>query len=132
MATERVVEVDLRWADMDVFGHVNNVVFFRLLEEARAKVLTDAGSATEFLTTGVVVGEQQLRYLAPLDYSYTSVSVGMTVDHLGTSSFRLQSRIFDSATGTVFASGYVSLVAYSAAGQSPRELSPTEREWLSS
>lgn len=131
MATEKVVEVGLRWADMDAFGHVNNVVFFRLLEEARAKVLTDAGSATEFLTTGVVVGEQQLRYHAPLEYSASSVSVGMSVDHVGTSSFRLACRIFDSISGTIFASGFVSLVAYSAATQAPRPLSGSEREWLS-
>lgn len=25
----------LRWSDMDAFGHVNNVVFLRYLEEAR-------------------------------------------------------------------------------------------------
>ncbi|MGX1474786.1 UNVERIFIED_CONTAM: acyl-CoA thioesterase FadM [Streptomyces canus] len=29
----------LRWADMDAYGHVNNVVFLRYLEEARIDFL---------------------------------------------------------------------------------------------
>ena len=131
MAIERVVNVSLRWSDMDAFGHVNNVVFFRLLEEARAKVLSEAGNTTEFLTTGVVVGEQMLRYLAPLDYRQETVAVGMTVDHIGTSSFRLASRIFEPNSGGDFAAGYVSLIAYSVATQSPRPLTDSEMTWLS-
>jgi len=130
VAIERMVDVQLRWSDIDTFGHVNNVVFFRLLEEARAKVLREAGDTTEFLTTGVVVGEQMLRYLAPLDYRQETVAVGMRVDHVGTSSFRLASRIVDPASGTEFASGYVSLIAYSFAAQSPRPLTDSERDWL--
>ena len=29
------VHVPLRWSDMDAYGHVNNVQFLRLLEDAR-------------------------------------------------------------------------------------------------
>ena len=29
------VEVPLRWSDMDAYGHVNNVQYLRLLEDAR-------------------------------------------------------------------------------------------------
>ena len=29
------VDVPLRWSDMDAYGHVNNVQFLRLLEDAR-------------------------------------------------------------------------------------------------
>jgi acyl-CoA thioester hydrolase len=130
MASERVVEVHLRWGDADSFGHINNVVFFRLLEEARARVLSEAGPETEFLTTGVVVVEQRLTYRAPLHYRVEPVAVGMTVSEVGNSSFRLESRIFDPVDGTVFADGYVALVAYSAQSGAPRRLSDAERHWL--
>ncbi|GAA5012781.1 hypothetical protein GCM10025734_58630 [Kitasatospora paranensis] len=30
-----IYDCPLRWSDMDAFGHVNNVVFLRYLEEAR-------------------------------------------------------------------------------------------------
>ena len=35
MADPYVVEVPLRWSDMDAYGHVNNVQYLRLLEDAR-------------------------------------------------------------------------------------------------
>ena len=61
MAKERVVDVDLRWGDSDAFAHVNNVVFFRLLEEARARVIPTEGPGSTILSAGLVVAEQQLK-----------------------------------------------------------------------
>ena len=42
MSIEHVVDIDLRWGDADSFAHVNNVVFFRYLEEARARVIPES------------------------------------------------------------------------------------------
>lgn len=131
MSTERVVDVDLRWGDSDAFAHVNNVVFFRLLEEARARVIPAEGPGSTILSGGLVVAEQQLKYTAPLHYRTEPVQVGMLVDHVGGSSFRLACRVFDSASDVVFAEGFVSLVAYDFSTGAPRKLSEDERGWLS-
>jgi acyl-CoA thioester hydrolase len=131
MASEKVVQVDLRWGDSDAFGHVNNVEFFRLLEEARARVIPTEGPGSTILSGGLVVREQSLTYLAPLHYRQAPVSIGMTVDHIGGSSFRLACRIFDQETSVVFAEGFVALVAYDFSKKAPRKLSPDERGWLS-
>lgn len=130
MAVEKVIDISLRWGDADAFGHVNNVVFFRYLEEARARVIPDSGPGSTILSGGLVVAEQQLKYLAPLHYRKAPIQVGMTVDHVGGSSFRLVCRVFDGATNTVFAEGYVALVTYNFDTGAPRKLSPDEREWL--
>ena len=130
MAKERVVDVALRWGDADAFGHVNNVVFFRYLEEARARVIPASGPGSTILSGGLVVAEQQLKYLAPLHYRTEPIQVGMSVDHVGGSSFRLACRVFDAETGTVFAQGFVALVTYNFATGSPRKLSDDERAWL--
>ena len=130
MARERIVDVDLRWGDSDAFGHVNNVEFFRLLEEARARVIPTEGPGSTILSGGLVVREQSLTYLAPLHYRQAPVSIGMTVDHIGGSSFRLACRIFDPETSVVFAEGFVSLVAYDFSIKAPRKLSLDERTWL--
>jgi len=130
VSVERVVDVSLRWGDSDAFAHVNNVVFFRLLEEARARVIPTTGPGSTILSGGLVVAEQQLRYLNPLHYRVEPVQVGMTVDHIGGSSFRLACRVFDAASDTVFAEGFVSLVAYNFESKAPRKLSADEREWL--
>jgi acyl-CoA thioester hydrolase len=79
-----------------------------------------------------VVAEQQLKYLAPLHYRQDPIQVGMLVDHVGGSSFRLACRVFDATHGTVFAEGFVSLVAYSFSSGAPRKLSDDERAWLTS
>ena len=130
MAEERVVDIALRWGDADAFGQVNNVVFFRYLEEARARVIPASGPGSTILSGGLVVAEQQLKYLAPLHYRTEPIQVGMSVDHVGGSSFRLACRVFDAENGTVFAQGFVALVTYNFATGSPRKLSHDERAWL--
>ena len=132
MSSEHVVDIDLRWGDADAFGHVNNVVFFRYLEEARARVIPETGPGSTILSGGLVVAEQQLKYLAPLHYRQAPVQVGMRVDHVGGSSFRLACRVFDATSGTVFAEGFVALVTYNFTTGAPRKLSEDERAWLTS
>ena len=80
MSMEHVVDIDIRWGDADAFGHVNNVEFFRYLEEARARVIPDSGPGSTILSGGLVVAEQQLKYLAPLHYRKDPIQVGMSVD----------------------------------------------------
>ena len=130
MSREHVVDIDLRWGDADAFGHVNNVVFFRYLEEARARAIPESGPGSTILSGGLVVAEQQLKYLAPLHYRKAPVQVGMTVNHVGGSSFRLACRVFDAQSGTVYSEGFVALVTYNFTTGAPRKLSSDERAWL--
>jgi len=37
------VELPLRWGDSDALNHLNNTLYFRLMEEARMQILYDAG-----------------------------------------------------------------------------------------
>ncbi len=129
--SERIVDIQVRWGDADAFGHVNNVVFFRYLEEARARVIPSSGPGSTILSGGLVVAEQRLRYLAPIHYREEPIQVGMTVAHVGGSSFHLACRVFDSKKKLVFADGLVALVTYSFAKGRPRKLSKEERAWLS-
>jgi acyl-CoA thioester hydrolase len=38
-----VVELPLRWGESDALNHLNNTVYFRLMEEARIRILYAAG-----------------------------------------------------------------------------------------
>ena len=40
-------DVPLRWSDMDAYGHVNNVQFLRLLEDARGGLGLHGPSITD-------------------------------------------------------------------------------------
>ncbi|MDN5585605.1 MAG: acyl-CoA thioesterase [Brevibacterium sp.] len=45
------VLLELRWGDMDAYGHVNNVTQLRLLEEARVRALGSPTHSTDAPTT---------------------------------------------------------------------------------
>jgi acyl-CoA thioester hydrolase len=47
---EFVLDVPLRWADMDAMAHLNNTMYFRLMEEARIQWFHRIGFST--LPTG--------------------------------------------------------------------------------
>ena len=75
------VKVALRWADMDAYGHINNVNIVRLMDEARIAALgvpggTGAAGITAEIDlygavpdgTQVLVVEHNVRYRRPLEY----------------------------------------------------------------
>ena len=66
----------MRWADMDLLGHVNNVVYVDYLQEARVDMLRTHGPAavTGELAEGVVVVRHEVTYLAPLTFRFRPVS----------------------------------------------------------
>ena len=35
--------IPIRWGDMDAYGHVNNTVYFRYMEQARVEYLEQLG-----------------------------------------------------------------------------------------
>jgi acyl-CoA thioester hydrolase len=135
LTSERVITVALRWGDMDVYQHVNNVEFFRLLEEARARLFLATPGAPPILERGVVVASQRLDYVNPLRYRTEDVSVGLSTAAVGRSSVRLRSRVFDPVSDgndIVYAAGEVTLVGYAPALSQVRAWQPDERAWFRS
>ena len=132
MPTAHLIPVFLRWGDEDKYGHVNNVVFFRLLEEARARWITGANADDNLLTHGLLVHEATLTYHAPLHYRETPIVVELTVTKIGGASIDIACRVLDNDDphSTCFASGKIRLVAYDFDTEAPRRLSPADRQWL--
>ena len=91
-----------RWMDNDVFGHVNNVIYYSWVDTAVAEFLLQAGmygDRTLNLDTVPAVGlvvETQCRYFAPVSYP-DDVTVGLRVARLGNSSIRYELGIFRNA-----------------------------------
>ncbi|WP_104129479.1 thioesterase family protein [Cryobacterium sp. N21] len=135
MPTEQNIEVALRWADMDANRHLNNVEFFRLLEEARARWFPTTGDGASLLTSGIVVAGQGLDYSMPLTYRHEPVLVGLSVSRVGTSSFTLRCRIYDApadSVARVYAAGNVVMVAINEGSGRSRPFTVPERRWLES
>ena len=82
--------VPLRWSDMDAYGHVNNVQFVRLLEDARVGMLVQwFPDGLRRLDRGIVVARHEIDYLAPLEYRPEPVAVDIWVSRIGGASYDL-------------------------------------------
>jgi acyl-CoA thioester hydrolase len=87
-------ELSTRWEDNDVYGHVNNVVYYSFFDTAVNRYLIHAGALD--IEKGAVIGlviETQCRYHAPLSFP-DKLDVGIRVARIGTSSVRYEVGIF--------------------------------------
>ena len=125
-------ECPMRWADLDMLGHVNNVVYVDYLQEARVDMLrTHARSPqTQGLAEGVVVASHQVTYVEPLLFDFTPVYVESWVTEIRAASFTMAYEIFRTApdgTRKVFLRASTVLAPYVFATESPRRLKPEEK-----
>ncbi len=123
----------LRWSDMDAYGHVNNVQFLRLIEDARVVAFAATGShgGGSVVTTGLIVARQQIEYLTPLVYRPAPVAVDLWVTQLDVASFDLGYQVLDGADeATVYAQAETTLVLFDRTKDRPRRMTPPEHDLL--
>ena len=80
-------QVELRWGDMDLNGHVNNATTLTLLEEGRVRLLYQAGQGLVGADIGLVVARHEIDYVRPMYYSTTPATVIVWIERIGRSSF---------------------------------------------
>ncbi len=75
-----------RWADDDVFGHMNNAVYYELFDTAvNAHLIEATGTDVRRLPAVGVVAETSCRYFAEIGFP-APVEAGLAVERVGTSS----------------------------------------------
>ena len=95
-----------RWADNDVYGHVNNVAYYGFFDTAVNRFLI--GEAGLDIHDGAVIGlvvETGCRYFAPLAYP-EKLEAGVRVARLGKSSGRYEIGIFREGEDEPAAEGF--------------------------
>lgn len=124
----------MRWADLDLLGHVNNVVYVDYLQEARVDMLRTHGPAarTGELAEGVVVVRHEVSYLAPLSFGFEPVTIESWVTEVRAATFTVAYELFHEHDGTrrVYARATTVLTPYVFADERPRRLTEIERETL--
>ena len=130
MATAFVCQVEVRWADLDLLGHVNNTKYFEYAMEARVKFYRDLVSAETQTGSGIVLRKADMEYLVPLVLESGPLDVETSVLHVGTKSFTLRHAIRD-VHGVLCAVGTVVMVGWSTHDQRSRPLTDGERAALS-
>ena len=78
-------EIEIRWSDLDPYGHVNHAVFLTYLEEVRDEWLTRAVGDDAL---GYVVARVEIDYRRELTQRDDRVVARIELDSLGTSSVR--------------------------------------------
>ena len=129
------VQVVLRWGDMDAYGHVNNVQYHRLLEEARIRAFGEwfhASGGDSMLRSGVLLARQEIEFLSQLAYRPEPVSVEMWITRIGGASWEMAYDIGDPDpdSTTLYARAESTLVAFDMTAQRPRRLDGDERAAL--
>jgi len=93
--------LNVRWSDLDSYGHVNNVKFFDYVQESRIAVMAET---VEWGAEDVwMVVRQDLEYRRPMDFRTQPYEVVSAVSQIGNRSFRVAAEIRDPDAGTVFA-----------------------------
>lgn len=88
------LEITTRWIDNDVYGHVNNVVYYSFFDTVVNRYLIDNG-ALDF-RDGKVIGlvvETACNYFKPVAYP-DRITAALAVEHLGNSSVRYRLAVF--------------------------------------
>ncbi len=98
--------ITTRWADNDVYGHVNNVVYYSWFDTAVNAHLIEAGALDIHCgdTIGLVV-ETQCHYFAPLAFPQ-QVEAGIRVARIGSSSVRYEVGLFGAGSDASAAAGH--------------------------
>ncbi len=98
--------ITTRWMDNDVYGHVNNVVYYSWFDTAVNATLIEQGVLDIHggSTIGLVI-ETQCNYFAPLAFPQT-IEAGIRVAKLGTSSVRYEVGLFAQGEPLTAAKGH--------------------------
>lgn len=118
----------VRFSDVDVYGHVNNVKYFEYYQEARLAFLTSMGRAEEEGRFAVVVARVDVDYKRPILFRTEPYTVESWIDRVGNSSFGLSAEIKDG--DTVLSRAEAVLVTFDLKTQTARPLTAAERESL--
>ncbi|WP_286728049.1 acyl-CoA thioesterase [Acinetobacter sp. UBA1297] len=89
-----IYEQNVAWGDMDAFGHVNNVIYYRYIESARICYLDSLNIFK--LDINTVVASSQCKYLKPVFYP-DQLKIGVRVEEIRNSAFRMNYLIWSSA-----------------------------------
>jgi acyl-CoA thioester hydrolase len=105
-AYRHFVRLTTRWMDNDVYGHVNNVVYYSLFDTAVNGYLIEQGALDIHRgeTIGLVV-ETHCNYFAPVEFPQ-AIDAGLRVGRIGGSSVRYEIGLFAEGAPTTAAKGH--------------------------
>lgn len=152
------VLLELRWGDLDAYGHVNNVTQLRLLEEARVRALgspthtSDADAAVgQFgiadtvsglrippifarasATTELLVAAHSIEYRVPIRYRPGPIAVDLVISDVRPASVTIGYVVAEPDGSVAYTVAETVIVFIDRTTSRPRRLSPEETRAMES
>jgi acyl-CoA thioester hydrolase len=118
--------LQVRFRDIDAFGHVNNAVFFSYVELARIRYLLDVLQPdTSFDRLPLILARVELDFRSPIEFG-EDVEVETRVDRIGHTSFGMRHRMTAGREGRLVGDVTTVLVTYDYSVARPM---PVPDEW---
>ncbi|MGH2994814.1 MAG: acyl-CoA thioesterase [Gaiellaceae bacterium] len=121
-------EIEIRWRDMDAYGHVNNAVYLTYLEEVRdewlERALGEEGAAWDY-----VLARVEIDFRRELTQADDRLVARCRLDSLGTASLRTREELL-TLEGEIAAEAQAVLVARDRETRRSRPLTEGERAAL--
>lgn len=102
--------IELRFSDLDGYGHVNSAVYFTYLETARVKIFREPFEELTRQGVFLVVARAECDFKLPILFT-DSVVVSARMSRVGGTSFDLEYRLHD-GNGKTFANARTTMVCF--------------------
>lgn len=111
--------VQIRFSDVDQFGHVNNSVYFSLYDLAKTTyVKAVLAGRMKWNDVGIVVANINANFMSPV-FFMDNVNIETTTIEIGNKSFTLLQRAVDAESGMVKCECRTVMVVYDLETQTP-------------
>jgi acyl-CoA thioester hydrolase len=110
MSKQYSTPIELRFSDLDAYGHVNSAVYFTYLETARVKLFSDFFREVSSHGIFTLVARAECEFKIPI-MLYDEVIVTLWLAKTGRSSFDLEYRLHDSHEKT-YATARTTMVCF--------------------
>ena len=123
-------QLQIRWADLDAFKHINNAAYLVFMQEARADFtwFSRVARGEEPMLADMVVARAEVDFLSPIHQTGTMLDVEIYIEKVSNSSFVMVYEM--SQGGTLRARGKTVQVGVDMETEKARRLRDHEREFL--
>lgn len=124
------IDVQIRFNDIDILGHLNNTVYYSFYDMGKAYFFHDIhGGAFDWKKVETVIANVDCAYISPIFFG-EEIEVRTRCTGVYEKSFVLQQVIVEKNTGEIKSAAETVMVSFDAKTQSSKELSPEWRRLL--
>ncbi len=92
-----IIPLQIRFNDIDKFGHVNNTVYFQFYDTAKTDYFASVCKDVDWESTAIVVAKIEAEFVAQIEAN-NHIAAGTRVTRIGNKSFTLEQEVFDTDT----------------------------------